>query len=683
MPLGQCRPAWSLAAHFRYSPDRRIGCPVTNRRILVHLLILFATAWVGAASAETLSAGDQILYRAAFKAIEKDHWVDARKIAGMAKNKLPAKVIQWLDLTRPGPGRSFDEITEFMNANPNWPYQNTLQAMAERNFPPAMPANAVEAWFKGRDPQTAYGAAELARALISQGKRDEAAVLLRSAWREEDFDSPDDEASYLAEFGAMLRPEDHLARLDRELWEHDEDSARRVMPFVDAGHQALAEARIALMKGDPAVVAVANVPPALQHEAGLLYELAKSRRKAGDYLGAAAILDPPPAVVSRPDLMWPELEDAARRAVARGDISVGYRLAAGSQATSGTTFADSQWLAGWIALRFLDDYKQSYAHFTGLYAGVTSPISKARGAYWAGRAAEEMGDLGTAQNWYHAAGSNLTTYYGQLAAGRLGNRDLLQFEPMPQPSKAERAKFASRELVRVVRLLAQLDQSDRTRVFLLKLADDSSSPSEFRMIADLGHEMKRDDLAVMVAKSARSKGVDLIDYLYPLLSVPPGTGPEASLLLAVIRQESAFDVKAVSPAGALGLMQLMPSTAKHVARTLNTRYRKGDLTTNADYNIRLGRAYLEELLEFFDQSYVLTIAAYNAGPDRVNDWIRLYGDPRDYGVDVVDWIETIPISETRNYVQRVLENLQVYRHRLGVFQVAQTLQQDLTRRGNQ
>ncbi len=658
---------------------------MTNRHILAFLLVLLSVACLPrSAGAAALSAGDQIIYRAAFKAIDKDHWVDARRMAGMAKNKLPGKIIQWLDLIRPGPGRSFDEITRFMRENPSWPNQNTLQAMAERNMPPGMPTGAVEAWFHGRQPQTAYGAAALARALISHGRQADATQLLQGAWRDENFDSEDDERAYLSEFATLLRPEDHVDRLDRLLWSRDEQSARRMIPLVDAGHQALAEARIALMKKDDAAVTTAdNVPPALQHDAGLLFELARSRRKADDFIGAAAVLDPPPAVNSRPDLFWPELEDAARRAVLRGDMSVGYRLAAGHQATDGVTFADGEWLAGWIALRFLDDFKQSYTHFTGLYTGVTSPISKARGAYWAGRAAEEMGDLATAQNWYRAAASNLTTYYGQLAAARIGSQDALRFGPMPRPNKAERAKFDGREMVRAVRMLAQLDQSDQTRIFLQKMTDDTSSPTELRMIADLGHEMHRDDLAVMVAKSAHTKGVELIDYLYPLRAIPPGTGPEDSLLLAVIRQESAFDVKAVSSAGALGLMQLMPFTAKHIAKTLKTRFRKNDLTKDGNYNIALGRAYLGELLEFFDQSYVLAIAAYNAGPDRVNSWIRLYGDPRDYGVDVVDWVETIPLSETRNYVQRVLENIQVYRHRLGAYQVVQSLQQDLTRRGTQ
>jgi soluble lytic murein transglycosylase len=660
-------------------------CPL---RIRTKVAVLLAGLMMGLpharpANAETLSAGDQGVYRAAFRAADKDNWDDARRFAGMAKNPLPAKVIQWLDLTRPGIGRSFDEITRFMQENPDWPYQLTLQAMAERNMPADMAPQAVRDWFGERTPQTAYGAAALARALIQQGQQAPAADLLRAAWRDENFDRDQDEEAYFSEFGSLLRPEDHLARLDRVLWNHDETAARQIMPIVDEGHRAVGEARIALWQGrSDAVRLVDAVPNNLQHDPGLVYELARSRRKLQDYQGAAAILDPPPTGALRPDVMWPELQDAARRAVLRGDMSVGYRIAAGFGATQGSTFADGEWLSGWIALRFLDDYKVGYDHFTSLYAGVGTSISKARGAYWAGRAAEEMGDMATAQNWYKAAATNQTAYYGQLAAARIGSVDALDFKPMPQPTKAQRAAFDKRELVRVVRLLGQLDQDDRTRVFLQSMADKSSDPAELRLIADLGHELHRDDLAVMVAKTARNKGIDLIDDLYPLRAVPKGPGPEPALTLAIIRQESAFETAALSSAGALGLMQLMPATAKHTAKTLNLRYRKEDLTRSADYNMRLGRAYLQELLDHFDQSYVLAIASYNAGPDRVGDWIRLYGDPRENGIDVVDWIETIPITETRNYVQRVLENLQVYRHRLGEVQVAQSLQQDLTRRGN-
>jgi len=658
---------------------------VSIRRFLaVFLLTAFAALLPGRlAGAETLSAGDQAIYRTAFKLIEKGKWDDARTLALTAKNPLPAKVIEWLDLIRPGMARPFDEISAFMQANPAWPYQITLQSMAERNMPDNMSPREVEAWFTNRTPQTAYGAAALARALIQQGRGANAADILRTAWREENFDRDQDEEAFYAEFSSYLRPADNLARLDRVLWNHDETAARQVMPLVDDGHRALAEARIALWQGDHSAPALVDqVPTALQRDAGLVYELARSRRKLQDYQGAAAVLDPPPVNIGRPDLLWPELADAARRSVQRGDMSAGYRIANGFGATEGATFAEGEWLSGWIALRALDDYKIAYEHFTTLYAGVGTTISKARGAYWAGRAAEEMGDMATAQNWYRAAATNNSAYYGQLAAARMGSSDALTFAPMPQPTAAEIAAFNKRELVRVVRLLGQLDQDDRTRAFLKSMADNSTSPATLRMIADLGWELHRDDLAVMVAKIARDKGVDLIEYLYPLRSVPQGPGPEPALTLAIIRQESAFEVDAVSPAGALGLMQLMPPTAKHVAKGMKLRYRKEDLTRSPDYNMLLGRAYLQELLDNFSGSYVLAIAAYNAGPDRVNGWMSVYGDPRDRGVDVVDWIETIPIYETRNYVQRVLENLQVYRHRLGVVQVAQSLQQDLIRRSN-
>ena len=655
------------------------------RRFLAVLLLAAFAALPAArfAGAETLSASDQAIYRTAFKLIEKGKWDDARALALTARNPLPAKVIEWLDLVRPGMGRSFDEISAFMQANPAWPYQITLQSMAERNMPDNMSPREVQAWFTNRTPQTAYGAAALARALIQQGRGANAADILRTAWREENFDRDQDEEAFYAEFGSYLRPADTLARLDRVLWNHDETAARQVMPLVDDGHRALAEARIALWQGDHSAPALVDqVPTALQRDAGLVYELARSRRKLQDYQGAAAVRDPPPVNIGRPDLLWPELADAARRSVQRGDMSAGYRIANGFGATEGATFAEGEWLSGWIALRALDDYKIAYEHFTTLYAGVGTTISKARGAYWAGRAAEEMGDMATAQNWSRAAASNNSAYYGQLAAARLGSSDALTFAPMPQPTAAEIAAFNKRELVRVVRLLGQLDQDDRTRAFLKSMADNSTSPASLRMIADLGWELHRDDLAVMVAKIARDKGVDLIEYLYPLRSVPQGPGPEPALTLAIIRQESAFEVDAVSPAGALGLMQLMPATAKHVAKGMSLRYRKEDLTRSPDYNMLLGRAYLQELLDSFSGSYVLAIAAYNAGPDRVNSWMSLYGDPRDRGVDVVDWIETIPIYETRNYVQRVLENLQVYRHRLGVVQVAQSLQQDLIRRSS-
>ncbi|MEX1107878.1 MAG: lytic transglycosylase domain-containing protein, partial [Dongiaceae bacterium] len=449
---------------------------------------------------------------------------------------------------------------------------------------------------------------------------------------------------------------------------------------VDADHQALAFARIKLRQKDPGVdAALKRVPAALMRDPGLVYERARWRRQNDDWLGAAEMLDPPPPGAARPELMWRELENAAREALRRGDVSVAYRLAAGHGTSEGVTFADGEWLAGWVAARFLSEHRLGYDHFTRMYAGVGSPVSLARGAYWAGRAAEGMGDIALAQNWYRSAAENLSAYYGQLAAQRLGTLDGIGFDPAPMPTDAEREAFEASELVRLIRLMAELNESDRSRSFFLRMAERFESSADLRLLAELGNSIRRDDYMVTVAKIARTKGTEMLDYLYPVRTLPAGSPAEDALVLAIMRQESVFALDAVSSAGARGLMQLMPATAKHVAGKMGIAYEESLLTRDGDYNIRLGSAYVSELLDRYGGSYILAIAAYNAGPARVSEWIAEYGDPRGNDVDIVDWIELIPFSETRNYVQRVLENLQIYRHRLHGTTVALTLEQDLGR----
>jgi soluble lytic murein transglycosylase len=632
-----------------------------------------------AAPAAELSAADAALYRQAFALVEQEKWAEARAIAAGASEPLPAKFIQWLDLIRPGPGRSFDEMTAFMRDNPEWPGQLSLQEQAERAMPANMGTEETLAWFADREPLTIEGATMLARALFAKGLKDQAIETVRRAWAELPV-SGAAEGPFLAANAAYLRPEDHVARLDRLLWDGESAAAEQMLSLVDPAHRALALARIKLRQNDGGVdAAIARVPAELLDDPGLIYERARWRRQAEDDLGAVEILDPPPTGVARPDLMWRELENAARKALARGDISVAYRLAAAHGTTSGVVFADGEWFAGWVASRFLAEQRLGYDHFTRMYAGVTSAVSLARGAYWAGRAAEAMGDIALAQNWYRSAAENLSAYYGQLAAQRLGTLEGLGFKPTPEPTPEEVSAFNADELIRLIRMLAELDESDRSRNFFSRIAERTDSGAELRLLAELGQSIGRDDYMVAVAKLARAKGVEMLELLYPLRSLPAGPGPEDALVLAVMRQESAFALDAVSSAGARGLMQLMPATAKHIAGKIGVAYDEVRLTTDGDYNIGLGRAYLQQLLERYSGSYVLAIAAYNAGPNRVSEWLNEYGDPRGYGVDVVDWIEMIPFSETRNYVQRVLENLQIYRYRMDGTTVALTLEQDLGR----
>jgi soluble lytic murein transglycosylase len=636
----------------------------------------------GAAFADAggLTAADIKIYQKAFAAVDHDQWTEAQALAAKAKNQLPAKVIQWLDLIRPGPGRDFDDMTAFLKKNPEWPLRGTLQGQAERVMPDSYDAIAVVAWFKGRDPQTSKGATRLVEALLATGDTVRATQVARDAWLTLDF-SANDEDDFLHSAGPYLRPADDIARLDTLLWDGDEDQAKRMLDRVDQDHRLEAQARMKLADQDRnAEAALADVPASLRRDPGLVYEVARYYRKQDEYDKAAAALDPPPLKARRPDKLWAEMENAARDALSEGSVSVAYRLAASHGSDNGDVFAEGEWLAGWVALRFLQEPDTALRHFSSLYKGTTSVFSKARGAYWAGRAEEARKNPAAADKWYKLAAGNLTIYYGQLAAMRLGESTALRIKTEPKPTPQETAAFDKDELVRVIRALNAIGVEQRTRSFLISLIRNADKLPEYRMIAILARQCDQPDLALMAAKYARNNGAEMADYLFPVIALPAGGKVENAFVLGLIRQESAFNAQAQSPAGALGLMQLMPDTAQQMAHKMNiAKFKAARLTTDPKFNVTLGRAYLDNLVDRFDGSYLLATAAYNAGPGRVRQWMDQYGDPRQADTDVVDWIESIPYDETRNYVQRVMENLQVYRSRLtkGASNIA--LENDLRR----
>lgn len=630
----------------------------------------------------TLSSKDKDIYLRAFALVDKDKWGDARALAVKAKNPLPAKVIQWLDLVRPGPGRDFQEMTSFLRDNPDWPLRETLFSQAERAMPDDYPADNVIAWFKGREPNTVDGAIKLANALAAKKQATELSRLVRDTWIDMDF-SAEQETTFLQLFGSLLQPSDNETRLDRLLWDGNPEQSGRMLARVDAPHRALAQARLALeTQASNAAALLSQVPPALRKDPGLIYDQARWLRLGGDVDKAAALLDPVPAHVLRPEKMWAELKRAARLALDKGEISVAYRLAANHGASSGDAFVEGEWLAGWISLRFLQDATTASRHFTALYKGSKSAVTQASAAYWAGRAAEQAGDKVKARDWYRLSTKAATTFDSLLAADRLNDKnskEVWQLRDTPPPQPGEKAAFERLELVKVTRLLNLLNESDRTRPFVLKLRDMATKPSDYSLTAQLAMDVDRDDLAVFVARTARQAGTEMIQYLYPMPMVPKTRTPEPALVLGVIRQESAFLESAVSPAGALGLMQLMPATAKQMAKVAGVKYDEKALTRDGQYNIQLGSTYLERLIDRFDGSYVLAAAAYNAGPSRIADWIDTYGDPRLAHTDAIDWVESIPFDETRNYVQRVMENLEIYRARLNKGVITLTLENDLRR----
>ncbi len=609
------------------------------------------------------------LARALSAAADRD-WALAARFAAKGEDALIDKVIAWYRLTQSDPPAPFDEIAAFIEANPDWPGQTLLRRRAERALGDRMPAEQVRAWFARHPPLTGWGRWRLAEAMLATGEKKAAIALLRRAWVEGDF-TPSEERRFLKRHRKRLRAEDHVARLDRLLWDHKRRAAQRMLRRVDPGHRALGIARLRLMVRAPGVdAAIAKVPPALRNDPGLWYERLRWRRRKGRDEAARAILDNPPADLVRPEAWWRETRIQIRSALADGLISVGYHLASRHNQTLPLPRSEGEWLAGWIALRFLNDPALAAPHFQRLFEGVRYAVSLARAAYWAGRAAAAAGREDDARAWFARAARYPTTFYGALALARLDPEAPLSLPEAPAITTADRDFIRNHELAEVVRRLAALGWEDLVDPFVLRLAALAATPGERRLVARLAREAGRFDLAVRIARRAASEGVVMLDEGYPMVALPPSlertnSVVEPALLLAMLRQESGFHPRAISAAGARGLMQIMPATARRVARGLRLPYSRARLIEDPEYNLTIGRSYIETLLARYNGSYVLALAAYNAGPNRVRRWIARFGDPRAPEVDVIDWIEMIPLGETRNYVQRVLEAVPVYRRLAG------------------
>ncbi len=655
---------------------------------LAHIAAAVAQEAGGDAGAQVaefaLAPEDRVLYRDALEAIEKKNWSRARTLAGRGHNGLAARIVEWFFFRERGAG-TFAEVAGFIDQNPDWPWRGTLRRNAERLLGDGARYDdgEVRAWMERWPPLIGEGRAVLGEILLRADEEDEGLALLRGAWSGTVL-SRKQELHIWRRYRRSLREEDHLRRTDMLLWERQIRAARRMVPRLPRRHRALAEARIGLMEfGGNVDTLILRVPEDQAGDGGLAFERVRWRRSKGFDERAREILLAPPLDPVRPDLWWRERKIQVRRALGEGAITDAYRIAAQHGLRSiAPGYADAEWLAGWVVLRFLEEPITALGHFARMHAAVKYPVSLARAAYWAGRAAAAAGDAALAKTWYERAALHQLTYYGQLAMHERGESVRLDRPPPLVPALAEAETFRDKELVRATRLLAELGFARLASPFVLKLGEDAETPGERALTAVLAHDIGRTDLGVRVAKGAALEGITMIVRGYPLVDLAAGEGVEPALLLAIARQETLFNPDAISPAGARGILQIMPATARIVARSIGVPYSRRRLTEDPDYNSLLASAYLVALLERYDGSYVLAIAAYNAGEGRVNRWIRTYGDPRTPDVDAIDWIELMPFEETRNYVQRVLENLQVYRLRLADEEPAYLrLAQDLARGG--
>ena len=615
------------------------------------------------------SGRDAQNFEAALNAADAGKYSRALRLAARIEDPVARRTVVWFTYSEPFSFPAFEDVAAFILANPDWPRQRGLMATADRALAPKKDHQAVLDWYHWRDPVSRKGRLRLADALLATGEQEQAAALIRLSWRRDAYSRSELRATE-RKYRDLLRQEDHLTRLDWLVWNYRRTAAKHMYRYVDKAHQALAEARLALRRARGGVdAAIARVPAPMRVDAGLQYERLRWRRRKGRHESAREILLDPPDSLVEPKRWWYERAIQTRRLLRDGQITEAYLMAAQHGQIHASTFSEAEWLAGWIALRFLDDPSLALKHFASIYDVVFMPISRARAAYWAGRAAADAGDPVAAAVWYTGAAAYCTAFYGQLAASALDEAD----EPSPACEEHhDEAAIASatvtlenHELFAAARRLAFIGRDKLFQMMVLRLGELAQGPADFALITAFADTIGRPDASIAAAKRASRDGYHDVAHLFPVPALPfseTDAELEHALVLAVVRQESQFYTGAISHAGARGLMQLMPRTARSVARRLHLGYAKTSLTRNPHYNVRLGSEYLRGLIDAYDGAYILAIAAYNAGPGNVRKWLRAFGDPRtDPDVDIIDWLEQIPLSETRNYVQRVLEGLQIYR----------------------
>ena len=620
-----------------------------------------------------LPAPEHDLFVRAFEAASKGDWVGARALAAQGQNATARRLLEWRYALDKNSGASFAEIdavikdTASSTSAGTWPLRGTLQARAEAAITPDMPAATLVAWFGAKTPNSSIGKIRLGEALVETGEKTRGATLIRQGWAEGSFDLPV-ELAIVQKDGALLTAESDRARVDNLLWRSEVTAARRTAARMEGQAADIANARIALIgSGLPqAQRALDKVADSL--DPGLLFDWAHALRMAGRDKEAHTVLLRVPAapmVRDHAGRWWAELNLHARDALSGGDPREALALVQHAGFTSGDQFAEQQFLAGFIALRFLKDPATALSHFQKLDAGVARPISKSRAQYWLGRAYEAQGDTASALAHYKQAAAYPESFYGQIALAHTDPTPTLHLTDTVVEAAAA-SELETDPLMPQIKVLADLGQAASLRAFIDRDVEVYSSPRHLKRLMLLLVEWGYPEIAVRLAKTASYAGAPMPALTHPLIALPsypgPGAATDPALVLGLIRQETEFDAYAISSAGARGLMQMMPASAKLAAKQASLPYRPEALLSDTTYNMQLGMTEYRGHMDRYGGSLVLAAASYNAGAGNVKKWLAAYGDPR--SGDPLDWIEQIPFSETRNYVQRVLENTEVYRARL-------------------
>ncbi|MFT3726882.1 MAG: lytic transglycosylase domain-containing protein [Terricaulis sp.] len=630
--------------------------------------------------------GERDRLRQGLAAADSDDWATLASLRDNARDPVVRKILEWKWASASDAPLYFDDIRIALNDLQGWPGRTAMRTRAEQAIFDSRLSAAERDAFLRQDggPLTGDGKIALALALRQEGNTQQANELARTAFRQNLLT---DTAEAMGTSNFSLTSEDYADRVDMLLWRGQRSEAQHYASHLGVSDRALMNARIALQTRQRRHLqqVVDAVPGSRADDAGFIYDRAQYRRRTNnpeDAMALIARIHTADAPVYARDLIYKESRLYVPRALRNGNPRLAYQLVSDVGLSSGEFFADSEFVSGWLQLRFLHQPSEAAAHFARMSDGVSAPVSRSRALYWRAEALRAMGNTADADAALAQAAQYPFTYYGQLAATYGGRSAVMSLPDTTVPGDAARARFQNRELVRALQLIAQVGAQRDFEAIAFYLDDSLDDPMEIELLSQMAREQSYQRTALRSAKAGLFRNVVAVNAAYPLMQLPPSVQqsgrPEPALVLSIIRQESEFDAGASSGANAHGLMQLIPSTARATARQVGMTYDRGSLS-DPQYNVTLGATYLANLIDQFNGSYVLAAASYNAGDFNARDWIGDWGDPRSSGVDVVDWIELIPFGETRNYVQRVIENLQVYRYRLAGQPTPITIQQDLKR----
>ena len=613
----------------------------------------------------SLNKNEEQIFQLSLKSGDKKKW--AKSIKGIEKinDKVARKIIIWRWLISDDGQSSKKELENFFKYNKKWPKINKVKAKIESKKVVNNLKTTLD-WFQENPPITPIAKIKLSETLIKNQFKEEGTWLLKEAWVNNSF-SYSEEKYILKNYKNLITDKENSQRLENLIWNKKWGNVNRQLKRVSKDIKYLSIAKINLSRRKGNVdQSIKNVPKSLINEESLIYERIKWRRKARLENTSLELLLSYKGKYSYPKKWWREINYHTRKQISYENYQTAINILKQYNSLSENYLSESQWLAGWLSLTFNKDPKSAYENFSKMFLEVTTPISKARASYWAGKASENIENANSKQIWYERAAAFPATFYGQLALKELNKQLYLPSQKLKINNESFE-KFKKNELVRALILLLQMNEKKLARVFAMHLVSQSSSTADILMLSKILNDFDKISLSIFAGKKAIYKNIYIPTLNFPVPKkklmnlIVKNTVIPVPVTLAISRQESAFDINAKSRAGARGLMQLMPRTARITAKKNNYKYKRSYLTSRPSYNVKIGSFYFKEMLDKFNGSYVLALAAYNAGPSRVNRWLKTYGDPRKNQIDPVTWMELIPISETRNYVQRVIEGIYMYR----------------------